>query len=165
MRFTADEVLEMGLEIERNGRRFYSRAAENAEDPEVRRLLRELADMEAGHVRVFEDLRARLPESAAPEVAYDPYGEAALYLRAAADSHVFNLDREDPAAPAAQEGPEDVLRLAVQFEKDTIAFFLGLRDVVPESLGREHVEELIREEMRHVSMLDQALRGRQSGGN
>jgi rubrerythrin len=40
--FNADEILEMAEQIERNGARFYRRAAEGAVDPRNRQLLSSL---------------------------------------------------------------------------------------------------------------------------
>ena len=58
MLFNADEVFEMAEQIERNGAKFYRRAAEGAGDPHERDLLNELADWEETHQRVFAAIRA-----------------------------------------------------------------------------------------------------------
>ncbi len=161
--FNADEVLEMGLQIERNGSRFYRRAAEGATHPEVKELLLELAEMEADHEKLFAELKAKLPPGAAPEMEYDPHGETALYLRAAADTHVFNTQREHPELLSGKESPEEVLEIAIRFEKDSVVFFLGLKDMVPDGLGKAEVEGLIHEEMNHVTSLSQTLEALSSG--
>ncbi len=64
--FSADEVLEMALQIERNGAAFYRRAAQGADDPDAAVLLRELGKMEEEHESLFRRLRERLPAGAAP---------------------------------------------------------------------------------------------------
>jgi len=157
VKFSCDEVLEMGLQIERNGRRFYARAAGAATDPDVAALLGELAEMESDHERIFADLKGRLPAEGLPEAGYDPYGETALYLRAAADTHVFNVYQGDPEVLAECDDPLEVVKMALQFEKDSVVFFLGLADMVPEQLGRPEVEALVQEEMRHITQLNAKL--------
>ncbi|MHC4479718.1 MAG: ferritin family protein [Planctomycetota bacterium] len=155
--FNADEVLEMALQIERNGGRFYRRAAEQAQDPGVKQILAELAEMEADHEDLFAQLQASLSEGAAPPLDYDPNADAALYLQAAAESHVFNVRREGPDVLSGLGGPREVLKKAIEFEKDSVVFFLGLKEMVPEGLGRQDVDELIKEEMSHITMLSEAL--------
>lgn len=155
--FSADEVLEMALQIERNGERFYREAAGRADDAQLKDLLLELAEMEADHTRVFADLKAKLPSEAAPEIPYDPYDEVALYLRAAADTQIFNVYGAQPESLRAQRSPEEVLRTAIQLEKDSVVFYVGIREIVPERLGKAEVDKVIKEEMSHIRLLSDQL--------
>ncbi len=52
--FNADEILEMAEQIERNGARFYRKAAELVKDAAVSKLLQDLAAWEDGSYRIFE---------------------------------------------------------------------------------------------------------------
>ena len=87
--FNADEVFEMAEQLERNGGKFYRSAAENADNSENRSFLLELAKMEDQHEKTFKAMRAELPAKAKESKVFDPQGEAALYLRALADTRVF----------------------------------------------------------------------------
>ena len=60
--FNADEVYEMGVEIERNGKEFYEIAAENAESPDMKSFYKDLAGWEGKHISIFEDLKSELPD-------------------------------------------------------------------------------------------------------
>ncbi len=155
--FNADEVFEMGLQIERNGNRFYAEAAEAAQDEQLKLLLQDLARMESGHEDLFRQLKDSLPAGAAPELGYDPDEQTALYLRAAADTHIFNVRREDPKELVGKGTAEEILNVALQFEKDSVVFFLGLEAMVPAELGKEQVRGLVREEMSHIAALSRAL--------
>lgn len=157
VKYNAAEVLEMALEIERNGHRFYRSAAAATEEPEARKLLNRLAEMEDDHRELFIQLKNELPERAAPGVPYDPNAEVSGYLRAAADTHVFNVSRAAPDDLAEAGSTADILRVAIQFEKDSVIYFLGLRDLVPVDMGREQVERLVREEMDHLAELSRQL--------
>ncbi len=53
--------------------------------------------------------------------------------------------------------PDEVLRAAIGFQKDTIVFFLGVRQMVPDELGRDELDRLIEEEMDHVTSLTRQL--------
>ena len=154
--FNADDVFEMAEQIERNGGRFYRKAAKGLSDMQTRDVLLDLAKQEDEHLATFVAMRERLSEDAAAPSVFDPYGEAALYLQALADAHVFAAKQGEDVL-SGQETAEDVLRLAIGFEKDTIAFFVGMKDAVPERLGKPEIDRLIKEEMSHVVTLNKAL--------
>ncbi len=41
----------------------------------------------------------------------------------------------------------DLLELALSFEKDSVVFYVGVKDLVPPEVGKEQVDEIIKEEM------------------
>ncbi len=97
----------------------------------------------------------RSPVERSP-VVFDPYCEAAAYLQAMADGQVFDR-RRPPTANLAGKTIEEILRIAIELEKDSIVFYRGLREMVPENLGREKVERILKEEMGHVTLLADEL--------
>jgi rubrerythrin len=153
--FNANEVLEMAEEIERNGAKFYRNAAENF--PEVRDVLLDLAAMEDEHLKTFTNMRAELSGTELEEQVFDPDGQAEMYLRVMADGHVFDL-RSDPSEQlAGKNTPEEVLKMAIGIERDSIAFYVGLKDAVARRAGKDKVEHIIREEMGHIVTLNRKL--------
>jgi rubrerythrin len=152
--FNANEVFEMAEQIERDGADFYRDAATNAQDASVRALFHRLALLEQDHERTFARLRERLVGPARHEDWTDGDEDAMAYLRALASNRVF--DREK-AQLTGQETSEQVLRIAIGFEKESIAFYLGIKELMPDDLGKNEVDALVREEMRHVTMLTEAL--------
>ncbi len=154
--FNLDEIFAIAEEIERNGARFYRRAAAVADQPAVRSLFTELAAWEDGHERLFHRLRTSLVSDAAPTV-FDPMGDTELYLQAMAEQHVFRRDLDVEAMVDGADGVRGILELALQFERDSILFFLGMKQVVPAQQGQEKVDRLICEEMGHVAYLRKLL--------
>jgi rubrerythrin len=156
--FNLDEIFAMAEEIERNGARFYRRAAAITTEPAAQQLFAELARWEDGHERLFQRLRQDLvsAEAAAPTV-FDPMGDAELYLQAMAEQHVFRRDLDVEALVDGADGPRGILELALQFERDSILFFLGMKEVVPAHMGPAKVDRLIQEEMGHVAYLSKQL--------
>ncbi|MBW1698536.1 MAG: ferritin family protein [Deltaproteobacteria bacterium] len=155
--FNAEEILQMAEQIERNGAKFYRTSAEGIEDPASRKMLLDLAAMEEKHEKTFAAMRAELSEKERVKTTFDPENEASLYLKALADSRVF-VEREMPdLASFAQrsEGQkmEEIIRFAIGAEKDSIVFYLGMRDTVSEAMGKKRVDDIIREEMSHIRML------------
>jgi rubrerythrin len=155
--FSADEVFEMAEQIERNGARFYRRAADNFSDEELQEMLRELAEMEDEHERTFRELRQRLTGGDSAPTVFDPDNKAVLYLQALADRRVFDVTEEPAETLSGQESPAAVLRQALQLERDSIAFYVGLRKVTPQQWGREKIDWIIDEEFSHVSLLSGKL--------
>jgi len=155
MPFNADEVFEMAEQIERNGAKFYRAAAEKF--PEVSQVLSELAAMEDEHEKTFAAMRTELSGTEMDPPVFDPDGKAQMYLRVMADEHVFNIKADPLEQLAGQETPEDVLKMAIGLEKDSIAFYVGLKEAVSRRAGKDKVEDIIKEEIGHIATLSQEL--------
>ena len=155
--FNADEILEMAQHIERNGARFYRRAAELVEEVAIRKLLEDLAAWEDGHERAFVTMRADLAAQEREPQVFDPEHEISMYLRAMADGHVFDA-RVDPADTlTGKESAADILRMAIGQEKDSIVFYTGLKEMISQTAGRERIEAIIKEEMGHIGFLNREI--------
>jgi rubrerythrin len=155
--FSADEIIGMAVEIERNGRKFYTRGAEIVSEPEVKKLMTDLANWEKGHEHLFQALRDELSDEERASTAFDPDGEMELYLKAMAGDHVFT--KKSAAAELIADGTsaEDILRTAMDMEREAILFFVMMKHSVPGRLGPDKVEALIREEMSHVIYIQKLL--------
>jgi len=155
--FTADEVFEMAEQIERNGVSFYLEAAENISDASVRSLFHDLAAMEVEHEKVFASMRAALSDEERKPTVFDPEGGAALYLKALADLQVFVKEEEGdfilPEDLPEQEKIRKILQTAICLEKDSIVFYLGMKDLVPAKAGKDRIDKIIKEEMGHIRLL------------
>jgi len=155
MPFNADEVFEMAEQIERNGARFYRAAAKKF--PTVRDVLLDLAAMEDEHEKTFAAIRAELSASEQESVVFDPDNEAQMYLRVMADGHVFNVKADPTEQLASKDSAEDILKMAIGVEKDSIAFYVGLKEAVSRKAGKDKVEAIIKEEFGHIATLNEKL--------
>jgi len=151
--YNIDEILAMAEEIERNGAEYYARAAQITEGEEKKAKLQKLVEMERNHERIFAEMRASQPEQRA---SFDPDGEAGRYLGAIVDGKVFDY-RSAPAGDLAGKSLVDIYHKAIDLEKDSIIFYLVIRDLVPEEFGREQMDDIIREEMGHIVLLNDEL--------
>jgi rubrerythrin len=149
--FNADDIFEMAQQMERNGATFYETAAAAVDDESSKQFLLELAKMEVGHEKTFAEMRSMLADSEKASTVFDPEGESVLYLRALADTRVFFQKEIDTSSIEA------ILKDAITAEKDSIVFYLGMREAVPENLGRNRLDDIIKEEMGHIRMLSKAL--------
>ena len=155
--FNAFEIFEMAEQIERNGVKFYRKAAQSISDQDVRQTLVDLADMEAEHEETFAGMRKQLSDEDRELRVFDPENEVALYLQAMASGHVFDLKKDPGEQLTGTETVEDILKLAIDAEKDSIVFYLGLKDFVPVKAGKDKVEAIIKEEMGHNAVLNRRL--------
>lgn len=149
--FTADDVFEMAEQLERNGARFYREAAEMVTEPEEKKFLNGLADMEDEHEKTFASLRSNLSTEERSATVFDPEDESALYLRALADTKVFFEKEIDLTSMMG------ILKAAILAEKDSIVFYLGMKDMVPDKFGKDKLESIIKEEMGHIRILSKKL--------
>ena len=157
-KFNADEILQMALQIERNGARFYRRAAEAIEDAPSEKLLRGLSAMEEDHEKTFADLQAALTPEERKDVVFDPDDENPLYLQAMADRRVFDVGADPWDRLEGTVTMEKIIALAISLEKDSIVFYEGVKEMVPERLGGTRVEDIIKEELSHIAALSNLRR-------
>ena len=149
--FTADDIFEMAEQMERNGAEFYRNAAANVDDRTAKDMLLELAAMEDEHEKTFAGMRKDLKGQEKEKTVFDPAGESVLYLRALADTRVF-FEKEIDVTSL-----REILKSAIEAEKDAIVFYLGMKDTVPEGRGKAKMDHIIREEMGHVRLLSKQL--------
>ena len=149
--FNADDVFEMAEQMERNGAKFYRNAAEGDIDSANKEFLMGLAEMEVAHEKTFKAMRAELSAQEQASTVFDPQSEAALYLRALADTRVFFEKEIDTSTM------KGILKSAIEAEKDSIVFYLGMKEAVPEKMGKGRLDHIIKEEMGHVSLLSKEL--------
>lgn len=151
--FNADEVFEMAEEIERNGAKFYREAAKKTSDADIKKMLLDLAAMEDGHEKTFVEMRKELSAAEKEVTTFDPDNEVAMYLQTLADFHGTEGKVSPTEKLSGQESMSEVLKIALQAEKNSIAFYVGIKDLVPGKSGKEKIQSIIIEEMAHVSTI------------
>jgi rubrerythrin len=156
-RFSADEIYELAEQIERNGAAFYRKAAEGFEDAGTQGMLHDLAVMEDRHEKTFRELREKLKTKDRAATVFDPDNQAVLYLQAMAGGYVFDTRVEPASVLTGKESLEKVLRYAIGLERDSIAFYVGLKQATPEQWGRDKIDWIIGEEIGHVNTLSARL--------
>lgn len=152
-----DDVFAMAEHIERNGARFYREVAEEGGIvSNVRELLLELAGMEDDHEKQFADMRNELAERPVVEPAFREE-EAVSYLHAVTDSWTLGENKKSAAPEEKRKPLADMLRTAIELEKDSIMFYLGMKEMLAEGSDRTRVDDIVKEEMRHIVDLNRKL--------
>jgi len=155
--FNADEVYEMAEQIERNGAAYYRKAAENMEGPDLRKVLLDLASMEDDHEESFHNMRVELPAHQRTEDKFDPTGEGAMYLHAMVQGKVFDPKANPADRLAGSEHAGDILRAAIEMEKNSIVFYLTIKRMVAGKDGKGRIDDIIEQEVGHVALLSSQL--------
>jgi rubrerythrin len=147
---TLNRTLELAVEIERAGMKFYERLARRFEDrPEVARVFKGLAEDEKQHESTFEELLAQVGK-VDPEAARE-YNRSD-FLKAYARSEFFmspELARIDEVETVA-----DALRIGIKLELRTLLYYQGVRDEIGPS---ELLDAAIAEEKEHFMLLQDEL--------
>ncbi len=159
--FNADEIFEIACQIERNGANFYRQMSQKISDGPIRKILVDFSAMEAAHEKIFSSMRNDLSASEKGATVFDPEGETVLYLRAMADLHVFDTEAEEdfvlPDGLTEKAKMRKILRAAINREWGSIALYTGMGELVPENLGKNKIDMIIKEEMKHVRILTNSL--------
>ncbi len=149
--FNADDIFEMAEQIESNGVKFYQETAKRTDNEALKKLLNHLADMEVLHQNTFKSLRKELSGQEKAATVFDPNDESTLYLQSLVNSRV-SFEPEIQASTL-----EETLKGAIESEKDTIVFYLGIKEAVPQGFGKDQIDKIIKEEMLHIRILSQEL--------
>lgn len=157
IKFNADEIFEMAIQAESNAYKMYSELAKKHVDPVISEELNKMAEMEKNHETIFVNMRKELPEDMRT-ATFDPSEDATLYLQTIADAEVGEGSPEIAESMTGKESFEEILKMAISLEKQAILFYLGIRDMVPERLGKDRVEHVIKEEQTHVVILSNRLK-------
>lgn len=157
LKFSAGEVLEMAIDIERNGARFYRKAAQGFADEPSREMLLSLAAMEDDHLATFTDMRNRLGAREQEGPVFDPLGESEMYLKTMANTHVFDTRKDPSENLTGGETLREILKTAIRLEKDSIIFYLGLKSAIGPNMGKERLDDIIEEEFRHIALISDRM--------
>jgi rubrerythrin len=149
--FSLKDIIDIAVQIEQNGERVYRNAAEKIEDSSLRSLLLSLADEETQHAKWFEALIDKVPGTGEfPE--QEKMGRALLQDAVGAQS--FTLEDADFSS---MKKIEDLLNLAIEFEKDTALFYGMLQPLIEDQKTLEQLHAIIQEEEVHARRLKEML--------
>lgn len=147
--FAGSEIVEIGIQIEKNGRDFYNALIKNSKSAKARQIYEYLAGEEGRHIKAFQAILESV-EKYEPAEAYP--GEYFAYMNALAGEHVFTQKEKGREVAAQVKSDKDAVEKGIGLEKDSIVFYEGMKKVVPDSDLRI-VDELIAQEQSHLLQL------------
>lgn len=146
--FLIRDIIELAIQIEHNAENVYRNALKKISDPKIVSVLRWLADEEVEHARWFRQLKRTVqtgfedPRIAAmgKSILSDTLGRQSFSLKDADFSEIRQL--------------EDLVSLAVEFEKDKVIFYEMLRPFIADGETLDFLENIIAEEKHHIQQLN-----------
>ena len=152
--FSASEIVEIGIQIERNGKDFYEAVAKLAKDSKAIEVFSFLAREEDRHIQSFTNILSQIKKYE-PSEAYP--GEYFTYLKALSDGYVFTKENKGQEAAENIKTELEAVELGIGFEKDSILFYHGMKRVVLEP-QQKIIDRLIEEEQGHLRTLAELKR-------
>ncbi|MFZ7128514.1 MAG: ferritin family protein [Desulfobacterales bacterium] len=151
--FTLSDVLDLAIQIERNGESVYREVLDRTEAPDLAEMLAWMAEEEARHAEKFTRLRGDV-SSKAPDPVLEELGRS--MLADVVKNRSFSLEDVDFSKV---EAVADLIRIMIDFEKDTVAFYNVLRDFMADRDEIDQLDRIIEEEEEHIRKL-QSCRNR-----
>ncbi len=151
--FSAHEILRIAVDIEREGRDFYSSLADAAAKEEVSAVFRYLAGQEQDHAETFEDLLRRFREEEKDLINWD---EASGYLKSFSRHKVFP-NAESVLGTLSAAPVKEVIDFAVDIEKETVIFYYEILEILNDKDARDSIRKIIEEEKKHIVLLRKLL--------
>ena len=151
--WSGEEILEMAVQIEKNGVAFYQGLAESARDDRMRELMEYLAEEERKHVVTFQKLSGVLDTEHLKTLYELQYVEnVSLYLKALADTKIFADSNEAAQWARETKNLSEVFATAIDLEKDSVLFYLEMWNFVRKE-DRDLIDKIIDEEKQHIQTL------------
>lgn len=144
-----NEIVELGIQIEKNGRDFYAALAAKFKHKKAVELFKYLAGEEEKHMLVFRKILDKLPKNEPPE-SYP--GEHPSYMTALAAECVFTQKQRGEIEAEKIRDERQAVDVGMGFEEDSIVFYEGIKKMVPD-YDLKAVEELISQEQHHLKQL------------
>lgn len=147
--FAGSEVIELGIQIEKNGKDFYQILAQNSKSNDAKKVFEFLAGEEEKHIIVFQKLLDKVQKYEPPQIYSQEYFE---YMNLLASEYVFTQKDKGQDAARSVNNDKEAVDLGIKFEKDSILFYEGMKKLVME-YDRKAIDELILQEQSHLRQL------------
>jgi len=151
------ELIRLAKRDEDVGAEFYQKLAEKVESEDLKKKFLEIREQEIGHSERFQEMLDQLSDYVPQE---DFPGEYEQYFQSFLSKREY-LDSDDAVEAASRiESDMEAIKFALGQEKNTLLFFLEMKELVPSSQHREMVHEVIDEERDHIVELSQMIMDR-----
>ncbi|MBU2498535.1 MAG: ferritin family protein [Proteobacteria bacterium] len=145
--YTVSEILALAIQLEKNGEKFYREGLKRVSNPQMVSLLRRLAEEELKHIETFSEMKKR---ASGDQPFTDEAGQSILV--GIVGDQTFSLKEENLETLG---GPEELIQIALEFERDTILFFGFLRTLAQKDGAIKELDVIIEEENRHINLLEE----------
>jgi rubrerythrin len=149
--FTAHEILDLAIQLEENGETVYREAAGQAKNGDIREMLLWMAEEEVKHTRLFTELKQEIESR-----SINPFMEEMsrkVFGGILGDKSFSHRDVNF----AEIDCTEDLIKIFIEFEKDTVLFYETLIPFIEDDRTLRYVTKIIEEENNHIKKLHELL--------
>ena len=150
--FSANEILDMAIQLEKNGEAIYRDTATMISDEELVSLLKWMADEEVKHADWFAEQKQKSDSFEDSSIEQEM---GTHILNSLLSQQNFSLGDIDFSTVTEVDR---LIELFIEFEKDTILFYEMLEPFVKNAPARTRLKEIISEEHKHVNQLEGFLK-------
>lgn len=145
--FYLSEILKFAVEKEQQAADLYQKLADQVNDAKNKDIFEGLVRDELEHKAFYAAILSSVPAESSPGVQEGE--EYAAYMR-----QLIESSRTTKPLPIDLSSMplNDVLDYAIEREKDSVMFYLGLKQYVPKN-AKAQVDEIIKEESRHAAVI------------
>ncbi|OGW74711.1 MAG: hypothetical protein A2Z72_07840 [Omnitrophica bacterium RBG_13_46_9] len=148
-RFAGSEIVELGVQIEINGRDFYGYLFTKSKNIKAKEVFANLRDAEEKHIAKFREILDSVnkydPKEAYPE-------EYFAHMNSMAQNIVFTQKNKAKEIAKNVRDEIEAVDLGIAAEKDSIAFYTDMKKIVPQK-DIDTVDEVIEQEKDHLNHL------------
>jgi rubrerythrin len=149
--FQIREIIDLAIQIEKNGERIYRNALQLSSNSSVSALLQKLADEEVQHIEWFSKLKMKF-DSTIDDPKLEEMGKS--ILNSILGNQAFSLEDVDFSRIRRID---DLLKFAIEFERDTVLFYEMIRPLVDDVDASAHLDKIIEEENQHIHTFQKIL--------
>ncbi len=147
--FRAGEVLDMAVQIENQGIKFYEACASASLRQDVLEVFRQLIEQERLHVQIFSVMKAGVDDYSLPETYA---GEMRSYVDTFVRDRVFHGPAEALRQASDIEDPFRAIEFSIGFEQRSILFYSAIKEVIRYS-EIAVVDNVVAQEHGHIRWL------------
>ena len=152
--FSFNEILDLAIQIEENGKKFFYDAGKKVADPALVSILKWVEDEEKEHIKWFSQLKQTAEETASnPQL--EKMGRA--ILQGLVLDQTFSLQDIDFSKI---EHVDTLLKLVIEFEKDTVYFYEMLGSFIEDHEMLNILDMIIEQENGHIKILQEFMDGK-----
>jgi rubrerythrin len=149
--FTPLDILDVAIQLERNGEKVFKDAVEKVRHPDLEDFLKWMADQEKAHIQWLIELKAKIQKPFTNPILQE-MGQ--VILQKTLEGAGFNLKNIDFTEI---DEIKELLNLFIEFEKDMGIFYEILLSFVDDQESQDLLEILIDEEHNHVRLLKEFI--------
>lgn len=156
-KFSVFEILEIAERIENNAARFYLKASELYDNPQLRDIYSKLANWRAKHEKILTRRRKEYSEKTGALGIFDPNDYVLSNPEVMAGLTWLGSKSEPSKALTGHETKTEILHDAIIRAEEAMTFYEGLKDFARDPEGERAIDKIIEDEKQNIRLLTEQL--------